>query len=115
MLKDVLTWLLLPDRSWEIVGTVCDVSVVNVPKACETKVSASQCKVQVHGLSSAGAEFMVRVINSFCIICIQPKQECGRIGLWEWSCCKGSCCQPAVLEEHDLLQHGNILLSIQRL
>lgn len=48
---------------------------------------------------------MVRMINSCCIICIQqPKWECGGFGLWEWSWCKGNCCEPAVLEECDLLQ-----------
>lgn len=53
---------------------------------------------------------MVRVINTICIQ--QLKRECGGIGLWEWSWCKDNCRKLAVLEEHDVLQHGTLMLCV---
>lgn len=44
--------------TWEIVGAVSDVAVVNGPRVCETEISASQCKAQVYCLGNAGAEFI---------------------------------------------------------
>lgn len=60
-----------------------------------------------------GDSSVVRVINTCYIICIQqPNWECGGFGLWKWSWCRGNCCEPAVLEEHDLLQHGTFMLDV---